>query len=40
VFYLQTPLTVKLGDTLEGSIAVNKSEKNPRDLDIKISMKH
>jgi len=37
VFYINDVLTVKRGDQVWGSIAVKKTEKNPRELDIKIS---
>ena len=38
IFYLSEPVVAaKQGKTLEGSIAVKKSDSNPRDLDIKIS---
>jgi hypothetical protein len=38
VFYVNEPFLVDNGDTIEGSIAVKKSDNNPRDLDIKISV--
>jgi len=37
VFYLHEPIKVQKGKFLEGSIAVKRSIKNFRDLDIKIS---
>ncbi|CBZ55683.1 hypothetical protein NCLIV_061070 [Neospora caninum Liverpool] len=37
VFYMEDVLVADVGDKVEGMIAVKKSKKNPRDLDIKIS---
>lgn len=37
VFYMEHVLVGEVGDTVKGMIAVKKSKKNPRDLDIKIS---
>ncbi|PFH37552.1 histone arginine methyltransferase PRMT1 [Besnoitia besnoiti] len=37
VFYMEDVLVADAGDKVEGMIAVKKSRKNPRDLDIKIS---
>ncbi|OXB70304.1 UNVERIFIED_CONTAM: hypothetical protein H355_004669, partial [Colinus virginianus] len=37
VFYMQDVLVAEAGDKVEGMIAVKKSKKNPRDLDIKLS---
>lgn len=37
VFYMEDVLVADVGDKVEGMIAVKKSRKNPRDLDIKIS---
>ncbi|EPR63935.1 histone arginine methyltransferase PRMT1 [Toxoplasma gondii ME49] len=37
VFYMEDVLVADVGDKVEGMIAVKKSQKNPRDLDIKIS---
>lgn len=39
VFYLQDVLTVEEGETIEGVLENKPSEKNHRDLDIKISYK-
>ncbi len=38
IFYFEETINVRKGDIIEGSIAVKKSEKNFRDLDIKISV--
>ena len=38
VFYVNEPFPVDNGDVVQGSIAVKKSDRNPRDLDIKISV--
>lgn len=38
VFYVNEPFPVDNGDVVHGSIAVKKSDRNPRDLDIKISV--
>jgi type I protein arginine methyltransferase len=37
VFYLQDVLTVEAGETIEGVLESKPSQKNKRDLDIKIS---
>lgn len=37
VFYMEDVLVADVGDHVNGMIAVKKSRKNPRDLDIKIS---
>ena len=37
VLYLEKDLRVRVGDILEGSIAVRQSKENFRELDIKIS---
>jgi len=37
VFYMEDNIVCQKGETVEGLIAVRKSRKNPRDLDIKIS---
>jgi len=34
VFYLDYPITVRQSDTLNGTITVQRNEKNPRDIDI------
>lgn len=39
VFYTENNISVKRGDVLNGSIAVRKSKKNFRELDVKISYK-
>jgi protein arginine N-methyltransferase 1 len=39
VFYLQDALTVEDGETIEGVLSNKPSEKNHRDLDIKITYK-
>jgi len=38
VFYLQDPLTVCAGEEIRGKITCSPNSKNPRDLDIKISV--
>lgn len=37
VFYIDQPITVNAGDTLEGSIAVRQNTVHKRELDIKLS---
>eukprot|EP00743_Colponemidia_sp_Colp-15_P001208 GILK01001328.1.p1 GENE.GILK01001328.1~~GILK01001328.1.p1 ORF type:complete len:398 (+),score=81.47 GILK01001328.1:175-1194(+) len=37
VFYLDEAITVNTNETLNGTIAVKRNHKNPRDLDIKIA---
>jgi protein arginine N-methyltransferase 1 len=37
IFYLGTPIKATKGNTINGSIAVKKSEENFRELDIKLS---
>eukprot|EP00920_Eleutheroschizon_duboscqi_P015883 GHVT01037326.1.p1 GENE.GHVT01037326.1~~GHVT01037326.1.p1 ORF type:complete len:380 (+),score=60.83 GHVT01037326.1:716-1855(+) len=37
VFYLQDVIAAEKGEWITGKIAVRKSQKNPRDLDIKIN---
>ena len=38
IFYLKDTLTICAGETLEGSIACQPNQKNPRDLDIDLSI--
>jgi hypothetical protein len=37
---IENEIVVKIGDIIDGSIAVKKNEYNPRALDIKISFYH
>lgn len=39
VFYLGDAVAVDEGDEIEGSISVKPNQKNPRDLDIVLSVK-
>ena len=39
VFYIQNVLTVKAGETMEGTLTCEPNAKNPRDLDISVSYK-
>lgn len=36
VFYLEEPMTVTSGETVTGTITVNRNDKNPRDIDIHL----
>lgn len=36
VFYLEDPMTVTAGETVTGTITVNRNNKNPRDIDIHL----
>ena len=38
VFYLQEPLTICSGEEINGAITCKPNHKNPRDLDISISV--
>lgn len=38
VFYLEEPLTICSGEKIRGRISCNPNQKNPRDLDISISV--
>lgn len=40
VLYIEDVLVVNEGDTVSGLIAVRKSLANPRDLDVKLSLRH
>lgn len=37
VFYLESPITVKAGETLKGELSCAPNAKNPRDLDISLT---
>lgn len=39
VLYLDTALVMKVGETVEGTLACRPNEKNPRDLDIAVEYK-
>ena len=39
VFYLNSVLTVKKGERMEGTITCKKNAKNPRDQDFEITFK-
>jgi len=39
VFYLDEPMTVTQGETITGTITVNRNQKNPRDIDIHLQSK-
>lgn len=36
ILYLDEPLTVCKGETIDGVMRVKKNDKNPRDLDIEV----
>lgn len=36
VFYLEDPMTVTAGESVTGTITVNRNNKNPRDIDIHL----
>lgn len=40
VFYLENPLTLCEGDTIEGTIAAKPNERNHRDIDVELTYQH